>query len=78
MIQARKRDRNGVAEAEVRIMFQLALAEIIQADREREIAELVRQRRLLEPEYEARDPEITGDRTAEAHGPNARVQAAGS
>ena len=30
-------------------MFQLVFAETIQADREREIAELVRQRRLLEP-----------------------------
>jgi hypothetical protein len=42
-------------------MFQLGLADIIQADREREIAELIRQRRLLKP-----DPDGTG--SSKAHG----------
>jgi hypothetical protein len=37
-------------------MFQLGFADALQADREREIAELIRQRRLLEPDVDGREP----------------------
>ncbi len=59
-------------------MFQLVLAEIIQADREREIAELIRQRRLLKPDAEGQDRDEPADRRADARSSQARTQAAGS
>ena len=59
-------------------MFQLSLVEAIQADREREIAELIRQRRLLKPEPEGPDPDESTERTTEARAPRVRAQAPGS
>ena len=58
-------------------MFQLGLAEILQADREREINELVRQRRLLHPEREAQDQDPTIDRRSETRETRVRAEAAG-
>jgi hypothetical protein len=57
-------------------MFQLGFAETIQADREREIAELVRQRRLLEPDVDGQDSDEAADRRAEPRPQRARTQAA--
>jgi hypothetical protein len=57
-------------------MFQLGFADAIQADREREIAELVRQRRLLEPDIDSPDPDEKHDRRAEPRPQRARTQAA--
>jgi hypothetical protein len=59
-------------------MFQLGLADAIQADREREIAELIRQRRLLKPEPEApaKDQPVA-PRTSDARSPRVRARAAG-
>jgi hypothetical protein len=68
----------GVAAPEVQDMFQLGFADTIQADREREIAELVRQRRLLEPDIDSPDPDETKDRQAEPGPQRARTQAARS
>ena len=48
-------------------MFQLAFAETIRAEREREIAELVRQRRLLEPDIDGPVPDDTEKRQGEPH-----------
>ena len=59
-------------------MFQLVFAETIQADREREIAELVRQRRLLEPDIDGPESEPADDRRAEPRPQRARTQAARS
>jgi len=59
-------------------MFQLRLAEVIQADREREIAELIRQRRLLKPEPEAPAANATDAGASDARAPRARARAAGS
>ena len=59
-------------------MFQLVFAETIQADREREVAELVRQRRLLEPDVDGPESDETGDRHAEPRPQRARTQAARS
>lgn len=56
-------------------MFQLGFAETIQADREREIAELVRQRRLLEPDVDGKDSDKHPDRRAEPRPQRARAQA---
>ena len=47
-------------------MFQLGLAEIIQADREREIAELVRQRQLLGKDADGQHPDDAPERSTEA------------
>ena len=58
-------------------MFQAGLAEIIQADREREIAELVRQRRLLEPEVDILDRDASAARGSEPQGHRAPAQAPG-
>ena len=58
-------------------MFQLALAEIIQADREREIAELVRERQLLKPEPDPQFPVEPAERCAETRVPPVRARAAG-
>jgi hypothetical protein len=58
-------------------MFQLALAEIIQADREREIAELVRQRQLLKPDPHPQAPDEPAERSVETRVPNVRTQSAG-
>jgi len=57
-------------------MFQLGLAEVIQADREREIAELVRQRRLLQP-HDGQHPDERSERAAEKPAPRVRSQVAG-
>ncbi len=59
-------------------MFQLGFAETIQADREREIAELIRQRRLLEPDIDRPDSDESSDRHAEPRPQRARTQAAHS
>lgn len=59
-------------------MFQLGFAEIVQADREREIAELVRQRRLLEPDIDGQESDQADDRRAEPRPQRARTQAARS
>jgi hypothetical protein len=56
-------------------MFQLGFAETVQADREREIAELVRQRRLLEPDVDGTDPDKTADRAGEPRPQRVRPQA---
>jgi len=58
-------------------MFQLGFADAIQADREREIAELVRQRRLLEPDIDATDADKPTDKAGEPRPQRARAQAAG-
>lgn len=58
-------------------MFQVGLAEIIQADREREIAELVRQRRLLEPEVDVLDRDPSVARRPEPQRHRAPVRATG-
>ena len=58
-------------------MFHLVLAEIIQAEREREIAELARQRQLLRRDAAERNPDEAKDRSAEMRAPRARTQAAG-
>ncbi len=57
-------------------MFQLGFADAIQADREREIAELIRQRRLLEPDVDGRDPHETKDEQAKPRPQRARAQGA--
>lgn len=59
-------------------MFQLGFADAIQADREREIAELVRQRRLLEPDIDGPESDEKQDRHAEPRPQRARTQAARS
>jgi hypothetical protein len=59
-------------------MFQLGFADTIQADREREIAELVRRRRLLEPDIDRPDSDEKNDRRAEPRPQRARTQAARS
>jgi hypothetical protein len=59
-------------------MFQLGFADTIQADREREIAELVRQRRLLEPDIDGPEPDDKADPKAEPRPQRARTQAARS
>jgi len=56
-------------------MLQLLFAEAIQADREREIAELVRQRRLLEPAIDDPDPDGTPDKRAKPRPQRVRAQA---
>jgi hypothetical protein len=55
-------------------MFQQALAEIIQAEREREIAERIRQRRLLTPDPDAQDAAPAPLRTS----PSPQTRAAGA
>ena len=59
-------------------MFQLGFAETIQADREREIAELVRQRRLLEPDVDGPQSDDSNDQRSEPHPQRARTHAASS
>ena len=60
-------------------MFQQALAEIIQADREREIRERIRQRRLLTPEPESQDPAPAPVRTsADPRTPQAGARVVGT
>ena len=56
-------------------MFQLAFAEVLQADREREIAELVRQRRLLEPDVDGQDADRGTDHQGEPRPQRLRAQA---
>ena len=56
-------------------MFQLGFAQVIQADREREIAELVRQRRLLQPHAEGESPAETQQR-GDKQAPRVRTQTA--
>jgi hypothetical protein len=56
-------------------MFHFGLADVVQAEREREIAELVRVRRLLKPEPEATD--TPNARTSEARTKPVRARAAG-
>lgn len=56
-------------------MFQLGFAAAIQADREREIAELIRQRRLLEPEFDGSDSDETEDEHAKPRPQRARARA---
>jgi hypothetical protein len=68
----------GIAEPEVQHMFQLGFAETIQADREREIAELVRQRRLLEPDIDGPQSDDPKDHRGEPHPQRARTHAASS
>ena len=58
-------------------MFQIGLAEALQADREREIAELIRQRRLLKPDTDGSQSDDSTVRRAEPRAPRARAQAAG-
>jgi hypothetical protein len=57
-------------------MFQLGFAYAIQADREREIADLVRQRRLLEPDVDGEDPRELEDEHAKPRPQRIRTQAA--
>jgi hypothetical protein len=57
-------------------MFQLGFAEVIQADREREIAELVRQRRLLQPHADGQSPAESQQR-GQKQARRVRTQAAG-
>lgn len=57
-------------------MFQLGFAEAIQAEREREIAELVRQRQLLEPDIDGQEPDETTDLHAEPRPQRSRTRAA--
>jgi hypothetical protein len=59
-------------------MFQLGLADSIQADREREIAELIRVRRLLkrEPDAPAKD-QPGAPRTSDARAARVRARVAG-
>ena len=52
-------------------MFQLGYAEAIQADREREIAELIRQRRLLDQEGDQQDVDPNRDQRSDAVAPRA-------
>ena len=59
-------------------MFLLGFADTIQADREREIAELVRQRRLLKPDIDGPDSDEPNDRRAKPRPQRARTQAARS
>ncbi|HEX7949991.1 MAG TPA: hypothetical protein VF494_06560 [Candidatus Limnocylindrales bacterium] len=56
-------------------MFQLGFAETIQAEREREIAEMVRQRRLLEPDVDGRDPDQAAAKPAKPQPQRVRAQA---
>ena len=58
-------------------MFQLGFADAIQAEREREIAELVRQRRLLEADVDGQDPPEGKDDQAKPRPQRIRAQAAG-
>ena len=58
-------------------MFQLGFADAIQADREREIAEMVRQRRLLEPDADGHESdEAKKDEHAKPRPQRVRAQAA--
>lgn len=58
-------------------MFQLGFADTVLADREREIAELVRQRRLLEPDVDGHDSdEAETDEQAKPRPQRVRAQAA--
>jgi hypothetical protein len=59
-------------------MFQLGLAYIIQADREREMAERIRQRRLLKPELDTPPADRPAVRHADERTPRARARATGS
>jgi hypothetical protein len=56
-------------------MFLLGFADAIQAEREREIAELVRQRRLLEPDVDGRDSDGPDDKRAKPQPQRVRAQA---
>jgi hypothetical protein len=58
-------------------MFQLGFAEVVQADREREIAELVRQRRLLQPHVDVQSPAESQQRV-EKQPQRVRTRATGS
>jgi hypothetical protein len=58
-------------------MLQLGFVEAILADREREIAELIRQRRLLKPEPEAESAKATEAPATDPHRARARVRAIG-
>jgi hypothetical protein len=55
-------------------MFQLGFADALQADREREIAELIRQRRLLDPDVDGQETDEEADRRAEPRPQRARSQ----
>ena len=57
-------------------MLQLGLAEAMQADREREIADIIRLRRLLEPDVDGEPSEEPRDRRGEPHPQRARAQPA--
>ena len=58
-------------------MFQLGLCEVIQADREREIAELVRRRRLLQPHADGQHRDDSTERRTDKQAPRVRSQATG-
>jgi len=59
-------------------MFQLCLAELIQAEREREIAELIRQRRLLKPEPDVPATNGAQERSSDPAPARARAQTTGT
>jgi hypothetical protein len=58
-------------------MLQLGFVEAVMADREREIAELIRQRRLLKPEPEAESAKATETPARVPHRARAGVRAIG-
>ena len=59
-------------------MFQLALIEIMQAEREREIETAIRRRRLLRPQDEGTEPnQADGRRTTDARALTVRVRPTG-
>ena len=57
-------------------MLQLGLAQAMQADREREVADIVRVRRLLEPDVSGEPSDEPRDRRGEPRPQRARAQAA--
>ena len=58
-------------------MFHFGLVDVVQVEREREIAERVRVRRLLTPEPEAPATEAATKRTSDARTNPVRARAAG-
>ena len=66
-----------IARPEVQDMFHLGFGEVMQAEREREIAELVRQRRLLQPHEDGRGPADVREPASEKQAPRVRAQTAG-
>ena len=69
-------DRKGRRNRRVKAMLQLGLVEAMQADREREIADMIRVRRLLEPDVGGETQDEAADRRNQPRPQRARAQAA--